>query len=124
MAEKQKEILGLAIGQRVKRESCYMCLTASVAQRDMSGLDTPGKCAEDRLSLEETMHGSWLQPTSNCVWSSLSSKISLASQTLSVPQRQLLSVCGTQRGRVSNQSCGTERVWLVRLPYWLHGFTN
>ena len=57
MAKKNKEILGLAIAQ-VKRESCYVCLTASVAQRDVSGPGTPGKCAEDRLNLEETK-GSW-----------------------------------------------------------------
>ena len=50
-----------------------VCLTASVAQRDVSGPGTPGKCAEDRLNLEETK-GSCLQVTSNCVWSSLCSQ--------------------------------------------------
>lgn len=84
MAEKQKKILGLVIGQ-VKRESCYICLTASVAQRDMSSPDTPGKCVEDRLSLEETK-GSWLQATSSCVWSSLSSSfLKLVSQARRFP---------------------------------------
>lgn len=47
---KQKE----TITQQVKKESCYVCLTASVAQKDVSGPGTPGKCAEDRLNLEET----------------------------------------------------------------------
>ena len=47
---KQKE----TITQQVKGESCYVCLTVSVAQRDVSGPGTPGKCAEGRLNLEET----------------------------------------------------------------------
>ena len=35
--------------------------------------------------------------------------LSLVSQTLSIPQRQLLSVCGT-RSNESDRCCGTERV--------------
>ena len=65
---KQKETI-----TQVKKESCDVCLTASVAQRDVSGPGTPGKCAEDRLNLEETK-GSSFQVTNNCVWSSFCSQ--------------------------------------------------
>ena len=41
-------------------------------------------------------------------------KASLASQTLSVPQRRSLSVCGTWISE-NDRCCGTERVWFSKL---------
>ena len=40
--------------------------------------------------------------------------VRLASQTLSVPQRRSLSVCGTWISE-SDRFCGTERVWFSKL---------